>query len=234
MFNTLFYQPLYNTLVYLSSIVPGNNIGLAIILLTLLVKIVLLPLYHKGATTQAKMKKIEPEINRLKEIHKNNKEELAKKTLELYRLNQVNPFVSIIIILIQLPILIALFYVFRNNFVFDPKLLYSFVLVPAHLNTTLLGVSMTAKSVVLAVLTGLTQFIQMQIALPKLAKPEAGKENAFKDDFARSMNLNMKYFMPVLIAFIAYNISAAICLYWVTSNIFSIGQEVYVRLKIKT
>ncbi|MEK7478140.1 MAG: YidC/Oxa1 family membrane protein insertase [Patescibacteria group bacterium] len=233
MFNALFYQPLYNALVYLSSIVPGNNIGLAIILLTLLVKIVLLPLYHKAATTQAKMRKIEPEINRLKDLHKDNKEELAKKTLELYRLHQVNPFLSIVIIFIQLPILIALFYVFQNNFVFEPKLLYSFVTVPPHLVTTLWGISMTAKSIVLAVLTGLTQFVQMQIALPKLAKPETGKADSFKDDFARSMNLNMKYFMPVLIAFFAYNLSSAIGLYWVTSNIFSIGQEIYVRLKIK-
>lgn len=233
MFNAIFYQPLYNALVFLSSVVPGHDVGLAIIVLTILVRVVLFPLYQKSAATQLNLKKVEPEIAKIKEKY-TDKQVQAEKLMEIYRVNKINPFVGIVVLLIQLPIVIALFWVFKGDFQFNPDLLYSFVSVPSSVGTHFLGlIDMTTKNIILAILVGVTQFIQMQISLPKIAKKENGKEPNLQEDFARSMNLQMKYFMPVFIGFIATGLASAVSLYWVTTNIFSIFQELYVRSVLK-
>jgi YidC/Oxa1 family membrane protein insertase len=90
------------------SVIPGADIGVAVILLTLLVKFVLFPLSHKSSKSQADMKKIEPDIKALQEKHKGDKEALAKKTMELYKEKGVNPFSGCLPIILQLPIIIAL------------------------------------------------------------------------------------------------------------------------------
>lgn len=235
MFHTIFYVPLYNALVFLSSIIPGGDVGLAIITLTIIVKVVLFPLFQKATATQILMKKVEPEIAQIRETYKDDQQTQTKKILELYRTNKINPFVSFFAILIQLPIVIALFWVFQAGFNFDPTSpdLYSFVTVPAVLSTKLFGLfNILDKSWILALLTGITQYIQTSLALPKVPAKKKDAKPDFKEDFARSMNMNMRYFMPFFITFIAYSLSSAISIYWITSNVFSIGQEYYLR-KIK-
>lgn len=232
MFNAIFYQPLYNALVFISSILPGGDIGLAIIILTILVKVVLFPFFQKATLTQMRMKKVEPELAKIKEIYKNDQQTQTIKTLELYRVNKINPFSSLVVLIIQIPIVIALFWVFRGNFVFDQAQLYSFVSVPHVVSTKLLGIlDITQKSIILAVLTGLTQFIQTKLTMPAAPPKKDGVPSSFKDDFARSLNMNMRYFMPIFVGYIAYTLSSAIALYWVTSNLFAIGQEYYIRKK---
>jgi len=237
MFHTIFYVPLYNALVFLSSIMPGGDIGLAIITLTILVKVILYPLFYKATMTQMMMKKVEPDIALIKEKYKDDQQTQTKKILEVYRTNKINPLFSFVVILIQLPIILALFWVFQAGFAFDPANpdLYYFMrdFFPDVVNTKLFGLfSITDKSVVLALLTGITQYIQTTLTLPKAPAKKKDEAPNFKDDFARSMNMNMRYFLPVFITFIAYSLSSAIAIYWVTSNIFSIGQEYYIR-KIK-
>ena len=233
MFHAIFFQPLYNALVVLSSLVPGGDIGLAIILLTILVKIVLFPLFQKAAETQMAIKKIEPEMAKIKEQYKNDQETQTKKILELYRTNKVNPFSSIVVLFIQIPIILALYWVFRGSFKFDPSQLYSFVHIPAVLSTKLFGViDITSRSAVLAILAGITQYFQISLTLPKSA-PKKSAEPNFKEDFARSMNVNMRYFMPGLLGYMAWILSSAISIYWVTSNLVAIGQELYLRRRRK-
>jgi YidC/Oxa1 family membrane protein insertase len=231
MFHTLFYQPLYNGLVFLSSIVPGYNIGVAIVLLTIVVRLVLFPLYQKSIETQFKMKKIEPELKRVKEKY-SDKQEQTKQILELYKVNKLNPFSGFVVLLIQIPIILALFFVFRDSFVLNTKILYSFVTAPAVLNAHFFGIILTAPNLILAILTGVTQFIQTQIALPKTPPKNEKSPASFQEDLARSMNLQMKYVMPIIIIFIARNLSAAISVYWITSNLFSVGQDLYVKKKM--
>lgn len=232
MFHTIFYVPLYNALVFLSSIMPGGDVGLAIIALTILVKIILFPLFQKATVTQMMMKKVEPEVAQIKETYKNDQQTQTKKILELYRTNKINPFVSFVVLFIQLPIILALFWVFQAGFTFTSTELYSFVTLPAVVSTKLFGVfSILEKSWILALLTGITQYIQTALTLPPAPKKKDSTPN-FKEDFARSMNMNMRYFMPIFITVIAYSLSAAISIYWVTSNLFSIGQEYYIR-KVK-
>ena len=231
LWTTLFYNPLYNALVFLISVVPWHDVGLAVIILTLIVKLVLFPLSKKSIVSQIKMKKLEPELGKIKENFK-DKQEQAKRTMALYKENKINPFSGFFLILIQLPIIFALYFVFFRGLSFDENILYSFIKVPDQINFNFVGlIDMHSKSLFLAVLAGLTQFIQTKISM-QASKPESA-EKSFKNELMKSMQIQMKYVLPVFIGFVAYQISAAVALYWVTSNIFTIGQELFVVRKIK-
>ena len=235
MFNTFLYEPLYNTLIFLIGALPGHSVGLAIIVLTLMVKFLILPLTHKSTKSQAKMKKIEPEAQKLRDKHKNNKQEQAKQIMELYKKHGVNPFSSCLLMILQLPIILALYWVFYKglNGGVEQELLYSFVLYPESINMMFLGVfNLAGQSIVLALLAGITQFFQMKLAMPALPKPKPrnpSKEISFKDELSRNMGVQMRYMMPIIVFFIAWKISAAIALYWTVSNIFSIVHELIVK-----
>jgi len=230
MFNTFLYEPLYNTLIFLVGILPGHSVGLAVIVLTIIVKLLLLPLTHKSVKSQAMMKKIEPEAQRIREKHKNNKQEQAQKIMDLYKENGINPFSSCLLMFIQLPIIIALYWVFYKGL--NGGVLYSFVQYPESVNMIFLGIfDLAGKSIIFAFLAGLTQFFQMKLSMPDLPKTKtlSSKEASFKDELARNMSVQMRYMMPVMIFFIAWGVSAVVALYWVVSNTFSIVQELIVK-----
>lgn len=162
---------------------------------------------------------------------------LAYKTMELYREAKMNPFSMILTLFIQIPVIIALYFsVYRGGGVPLPEintaLLYSFIPVPETVNMVFLGfMDITAKSIPLALLAGITQFIHTHLSMPALKPRDPKADPNFKEDFARSMQIQMKYVMPVLIFVAAYTISAAIALYFTISNIMAIGQEYVVRHK---
>jgi len=235
-FNTFFYEPLYNGLVFLISIMPGADVGLAVIVLTLLVKIIILPLSHKSVASQAKMRSIEPEMKRVKERHK-DKQEQARQVMDLYKKHGVNPFSGCFLMLVQLPIIFALYWVFfkglANNI--DQNLLYSFITAPEQINMHFLGlVDMSKKNIILAALAGISQYFQMKLSMPPIPKDDGEKKKgdmSFKDEFAKNMNLQMRYMLPGIVFFVAYSISSAVALYWLVSNLFSIGHELVVKRK---
>ncbi len=227
----LCYQPLYNALLFFISIIPGGDIGIAIILLTILVKLVLFPLAQKAINTQMKMQAIESKIKDIKEKFK-DKTEQTKQTLLLYKENNVNPFSSFLLLFIQIPIIIALYWVFLKGFGSSaPVPPYSFLHIPDHFNIKFLGfIDMTEKNIYLAIIAGITQFIQGKFAIGRQAKP-VGTD--MKSEFARSMQSQTLYFLPIMITFFAWKVSAAVALYWITSNIFIVGQEIYTARKIR-
>ncbi|MFA5997179.1 MAG: YidC/Oxa1 family membrane protein insertase [Candidatus Paceibacterota bacterium] len=231
-FTTVLYQPLYNALVLLLSITPGANVGVAIILLTILVRSALLPLSHKQVTSQAKMRELAPHIEKLKEKHKDNKQEQAVKTMALYKEHGINPLSGCLLVIIQLPILFALYFVFFKGL---PNLnadhLYSFVNLPATVGMVFFGITLSSKSVILALMAAVAQYYQLKLSIPAMAPAEKDAKPSFKDDFARSMNVQMRYMLPVIVFGISYSFSAAIALYWTTSNLFSVGHELYVKRK---
>ena len=235
-FNTFFYEPLYNGLVFLISIMPGADVGLAVIVLTLLVKIIILPLSHKSVASQAKMRSIEPEMKRVKERHK-DKQEQARQVMDLYKKHGVNPFSGCFLMLVQLPIIFALYWVFfkglANNI--DQTILYSFVVAPEQINVHFLGfIDMSQKNIILAALAGISQYFQMKLSMPPIPKDDGEKKKgdmSFKDEFAKNMNLQMRYMLPGIVFFVAYSISSAVALYWLVSNLFSIGHELVVKRK---
>lgn len=237
MFNALFYQPLYNGLVWFTALVPGHSLAVAIILLTLVVKIILLPLSKKAVVTQMKMKLVEPEMKKIREKH--NKPEdrtiLAQKTLELYKKYQLNPFSTIFLVLLQIPIFIALALMFGRNALatIDVSLLYSFVQVPDLVSQMFFGLDISQKSAILGAVAGILQFFQIRYSLPAHVPQEKDKTPSFKDDLARSMNMQMRYVLPVIVFIAALRFTAALSIYWIVSTIFTIGQELYFRKTVK-
>lgn len=224
------YKPLVNILAFFVSIIPGGDVGIAIIILTILVKTLLFPLSQRSIENQAKMNLLNPELKKIKESGK-SKEEQAKMTFELYKKYKTNPFSGCLLVLIQIPIIFALYYAFLKGINFDSNYLYSFIKVPENINMNFLGVLDigSKKILILAILAGISQFFQAYF-MPK-PKQELGAGTSFQESFAKSMNMQMKYVFPIVVAFIAYSISGAVALYWITSNIFAIGQQIYANKK---
>lgn len=224
--NLILYHPLINALAFLVSVIPGGDVGIAVILLTIIVKLVLFPLSQKSIESQAEMNILAPELNKIKASGA-SKEEQARLTFELYKKHNTNPFSGCLLLLIQLPIIFALYYVFYKGINFESGL-YSFIHAPAHINMIFLGiVDISKKSFVLAILAGISQYLQARY-MPQPA-PSAGGTASLQDSFAKSMNMQMKYIFPFLIVLIAYRISGAVALYWITSNLFMVAQQIYVK-----
>lgn len=230
---TIIFEPLLNALVFLIKVIPFHSVGLAVILLTLAVRFIIFPLNHKAIITQTKIKQLEPELKDIKEKFKKDSQEQARKTMALYKSHGINPLSGFLTLLIQIPIIIALYSVFRAGVNFDLSHLYSFITVPENMSTMFLGIfDMSQKSYILAFLTGASQFIQMRLALPPIKK-SASPQPSFKEDFARNMNIQMRYIMPIFIVFIVSRFTSAIAVYWTTMNIFAIVHEAIVRKKAK-
>ncbi len=227
--NTILYHPLINALALLVAIIPGGDVGIAVVLLTILVKVVLFPLSQKSIESQAQMNLLAPELNKIKASGA-SKEEQAKQTFDLYKKYKTNPFSGCLLVLIQIPIIFALYYVFFKGINFDSTLLYSFVHAPAHMNMMFLGIiDISQKSLFLAIIAGISQYLQAHYMPKPVASADGG--NSFGETFSKSMNMQMKYIFPFIVAFIAYRISGAIALYWITSNLFMVGQQIYVKKK---
>ena len=234
-FHTFFIEPLYNGLVFLMDILPWPDAGLAIIFLTLLVKLLLFPLSKKSIKTQIKMREIDPELKALREKYKNDKQKQAAATMALYKERGVNPFSGFLLILIQIPIIIALYQIFLKNGlpVIETGILYSFVPAPENVSISFLGlIDITKKSLFLALLAGVSQFFQTRFSIPAMKQQPKKSDATFQESLAWSMNVQMRYVFPLVAFFISWSISGAIALYWTTSNIFAIVQELVVRRKI--
>ncbi len=231
MFNTIFYEPIYNALVFLVDIIPGGDIGLAIILLTIIIKFILLPLHRKAIISQIKLKQLEPKINEIKEKY-TDKQEQAAKTFELYKQEKINPLSGCLPILIQLPIIFALYKVFLNGFDFSSaENLYSFVKSPENININFLGVfDLGARNLFLAVLAGVTQFFQIDLAVKR--NPVVKNDGSMQANITGMMSKQMRFIMPVFVGFISFQISGAIALYWSVNNIFTTIQEVVINNKM--
>jgi YidC/Oxa1 family membrane protein insertase len=235
--HTIFFDPIYNSLVFFIDVVRNGDVGVAIICTVILVKTIILPISLKAARTQFAMRELEPKLAKIKEDYKDKREIQATKTMELFKEAEVNPFSSILLLFIQIPIVIALYFsVARGGGVplpaINTDILYSFIPTPGTVNMIFLGfMDITAKSLPLALIAGFTQFIHTHLSLPPTKERDPKAEPNFKDDFARSMQLQMRYVMPVIITFAAYTLSASIALYFTISNLMAIAQEYVVRHK---
>ncbi|HEU0080783.1 MAG TPA: YidC/Oxa1 family membrane protein insertase [Candidatus Paceibacterota bacterium] len=237
LYTTVVYNPLYNGLVILMNsarFAPWIDAGMVVILFTIIVRLVLFPISKKAARTQVVMKTVEPELAAIKEKYKDDKQAQAIQTMALYKEKKINPFSSILLLFIQLPIIIALYRIFYTTgfSTVHTELLYSWVSIPPAIGTHFLDlIDVTQKSVFLAALAALSQYLQISISVPKAAaRPAAGAK--LHEDLARNMQAQMKYVFPVMIFFISWNVAGALAIYWITSNLFMIGQELYIRRQI--
>ena len=233
-FGTIVTTPLYNGIVFLMQVFPWADLGIAVILFTILVRLVLFPLAQASLRTQMVAQNVQPEIDRLREQYKNDSQQQAAKIMEVYRREKINPFASIFFLGVQIPIIFGLYFMFLKSGlpVVNPEFLYSFVSGSEHASTMFLGIiDMTMKSIPIAVLAGVTQFIQAR--LMKLPEPKEAAKGTFGADFMKGMQFQMKYIFPVIIIFISAALPASIALYWTTSNIFSIAQEYVIRKRLE-
>jgi YidC/Oxa1 family membrane protein insertase len=229
-------KPLYNGLILLIDLIPFADVGLVVIILTIIVKLILLPLSIKASKAQIELRNAEGDLRAIKDKYKDNKEEQSRKTIEYYKEKGINPFVSFFVLLIQLPIIIGLYRIFLTSGLpnINTSILYPFVSIPdsASIHMTFFNmVNVLDKSFVLAIIAGVTSYFQISLATPKPSPTSPGKPTGMQDEIAKAMSVQMKYFFPVLMVFIAYSISSVVALYLITSNVFSIIQEIYIKKK---
>ena len=228
-FHAIIYNPLYNGLVFLVGILPTHDVGLAIVVLTIVVRFILFPLSRRAVQAQLAMKEIAPEVEELKKKHENDREQQSKAIFALYKEKKIHPFAGFMLVLLQFPILIGLYWVFARGGLpkVDPTLLYSFVHQPVAVNMEFLGiVSMSSRSLILAALAAGTQYVYTRLSMgPPSTKDPSPVESSLSGDLAKSFDLQARYILPLMIGAIGFSIVAAAPLYWTTSNVFMILQE---------
>ncbi len=209
--------------------------GFAIIFLTVIVKLILWPFMNSSLKSQKALQELQPKIEELKQKHKDDKEGLAKATMELYKNEKVNPLSSCLPLLIQFPILIALYRVLLQGFNPDAlNQLYPFISNPGEIDKMFLGfLDLSLASVSLAVLAGVLQFFQTRMLMNKRPpKTVQGTPGAKDESMLAAMNKSMLYFMPAVTILIGAQLPGGLTLYWVTVTIVSIIQQMVVFRKI--
>jgi YidC/Oxa1 family membrane protein insertase len=225
--SAVLYQPLLNALIFLVWLVPGHNVGWAIIILTIIIRIILLPSSMNATRQQKKMRDLQPEISELQSKYKDDKQKQSQELMKFYKEKKINPLGSCLPLLVQMPILIILYYVFQNGLDTSRfSLLYSFMPQPEYIKTVFFGLDLAKPDKwVLPIIAGALQFVQgWQITphTPKGEKKEKGPE------MAQMMTKQMLYLMPLFTIFIAGKLQAALPLYWIVTSVFTIVQQWYV------
>ena len=230
LFNLIFYQPLFNALIFLSNIIPNHDLGFSIIVLTVLIRLALWPLTGKSIKSQKALEKLKPKIEEINKKFKNDKEAKAKALMALYSENKINPLSGFLPLLIQIPIIIALWWVFLNGTKINHDLLYSFITVPGEIQTVFLGMfDLTKRNVLLAIIAGALQYFQTKMIMPSFAKASEGKPLGTAD-FSRIMSQQMLYFGPVLSVIIFWTLPSALPLYWIVVTLMTLLQQ-YINQK---
>lgn len=225
-FFTIFYQPLYNLLVFLYDVIPGADIGFAIIIVTALIKGVLFPLTFKTLKSQREMQEIQPKVNAIREQYKDDKEKQASELMAVYKNHNVNPFASCLPLIVQLPIFIALFNVLRAGLgAVDAGTLYSFVANPGTINAVFLGfIDLAQVSIPLAILAAIAQYYQVKMTVRQRPVPAVRKASgAMDEDMTATMNRMMLYMMPAMTLIIGTtSLPGGIMLYWLVTTLLTI------------
>ncbi len=228
LFNTIVYEPLYNALIAIYNVIP--DLGVAIIILTVIIRVLLLPLSKKSITSQKKMQEIQPEIKKIQEKYKNDKQKQGQAMMEFYKKNKINPASGCLPLIVQLIILIGLYRVFMAGVGMSDSdgLLYSFVSQPESINHTAFGfLEITKRSIPLAIISAIFQYWQTKMIMAKNKKPqqEPAKKKEGEPDFSSIMQKQMLYIGPIITLFIGLQFPAALPLYWIVTTLFMIGQQ---------
>lgn len=234
-FNTILYQPIFNLLVWFYDVIPGQDIGLAIIALTVVIKLALFPFTAKGLKSQRALTAIQPKIEEVKNKYKDQKEEQAKAMMELYSKEKVSPFSSCLPLLIQLPILFALYRVMRDGLRSEGlDQLYSWVANPGHIDPMFWGVlDLAVPSIFLAILAGGVQFWQAKMMTANQPPKNLQKKKGARDEnLMATMNKQMVYFMPIMTVVIGASLPGGLALYWLVNNLMTVGQQ-YIAFRKK-
>jgi YidC/Oxa1 family membrane protein insertase len=242
-YNAVIFRPLYNGLVGIMDVLPWIDVGMAVIIFTVIVKLILYPLSKSALLTQVRMREIEPEAAKIRAQYSTDRQAQALKIMELYKAKGVRPFSGILLLIIQLPILLSIISVFYKIIpVLQTNLLYSFVSAPDLTDRlNFLGlINLTTPSLSLALVTAAVQFLQIKYSFAsQQAAPVPGAAANATTQFAATMNTQMKYLVPILAFVSIYWIipasfpqaSSIIAIYWMTSSLMTFLQELMIRRK---
>lgn len=234
-FIAVIVQPFYNSLIFLVDFLT-NDLGLAIIILTVLFRFVIFPLSKSQIKTQIKMKDVQGPMKDLKKKYKDDPQKMGQEMMKLYKENDIKPFSGFLLLFIQLPLLFGFYYIFIKTGLpeINTDLLYSFIPHPGSIDTDFFGISLTSKSILLAVLASGTQFIQAKLLFASTNKDKNNEpEKGSVEDVMNGVQKQMIFVMPIILLFISYTFGAIVALYFLTSNIFSIIQEMYLKKTIR-
>lgn len=244
-FDVILINPILNIMVAIYQLLYHINVpsalGFSIIVLTIVVRLILYPLMHQSLRQQKKMQQLTPHINKLKEKHKNDAKRLQMEQMALFKEHGVNPASGCVVMIVQIPILIALYQVLllvvhsKTVHAINSRLYFNFLKLDHMWNTNFFGIPLgsTPKELlhtvgysilIAAVLTGGLQLIQSKMMMPAKAdmpKKEPGKE----PDFATAFQTQSMYLLPVMVGFFSFSLPFGLSLYWNTLTIFGIIQQ---------
>ena len=235
MFETLLIQPIYNLFIFLIGVMPGGSVGLAIMVLTLFIRIVFYPAFAASIRTQMGMQAVQGELDEINKQYKDNQEERAKKTMELFTVHKIRPLSGFLALFVQIPVFIALYYAFFREGL--PKiathLLYSSVHAPALVDTQFFGLMnlLSPHNIALAALVAVFQYGVARLSLGRMKKG-ASPLPPEKQQAQKLQGQMMLYFLPGLMGVVSYSMPAAVGLYFATTNLISMGQEWIIRRQL--
>ena len=240
-FNTLIFEPLVNLLATVLFVVPGDSLGLAVIIVVVLVRLILFfpsaRAQKKQLLLQAKLAAMRPELKRIQKKHKSDRAAQAQAQMELYKqhgLSPLSPFGTMFFFLFtQVPIFLGLYRLFlaEVNGRDISAFLYSFTPNPDAVQNVFLGMNLTEPVVVLALAAGVAQFLQAR-SLSAATKPKDGAQESGEADLQASVNSSMKYVFPVLIVGWGLFLPGGLTLYWAVNSLFSVGQQYIIQRSI--
>lgn len=228
MFTTLLVQPLFNLLAGIYALIPYHDFGIAVIIFTVLVRMLLWPLVTKQLHSQKAIQELQPELQRIRSETKGDKQAEGRLVMELYKERKINPFASFLPLLIQLPIFFALFVVLSDiikpgqfgalsyDYIKQLDVIAAIIKESVSFHPTLLGViDLTKASAILAALAAAAQFIQTKQLQPKHVS----------DDPQARMMAGMIYIFPVVTFVVGLTLPSALALYWLVTSLVAILQQ---------
>jgi len=260
MWNTIFYQPLVNALIFFYQFL-GQNLGLAIIGLTLFIRGALTPLTLPSLKSAQKLKELQPELAKLKKKHSKDKNQFAQEQLKFYQKHGVNPASGCLPQIIQIVILIALFQAFNQvlrpegnmiealnkvlyqglqlskDFVLNTKFLYLDLAQPDLFivkDVKILNYTINRLPGAFLIAAAAAQFLSSKLMMPaaKATQEKTKKTKEEADDMAAAMQSQMLYMMPLMTIFIGFKFPSGLVLYWLTFSIFMLVQQLYLKSKV--
>lgn len=235
MFETLLIKPLYNGFIYLIGIMPGGDAGLAIIVMTFIVRVVFYPAFAAQIRTTLGMQAIQGEVDEINKKYKDDAQERARRTLALYKEKKIRPFANILAILIQLPVLLALYFAFFREGLpqVADTLLYPFVATPEVVSVSFFGLInlLSPHNIALSLTVGVLQYFVARLSMARIPapSPDHPKERHMAHRVQKQM---MLYFLPVIMAVVSYTLPAAVGLYFAAGSVFSLGQEWFIKRQL--
>lgn len=236
MFTSLFLKPIYNTVVGFLNLIPGHDIGIAIILTTILIKLILLVPNLSSQKSSYLMREAQAEIEELRKKHKDDKKKLSEETMRLYKEKNIKPFSQFLVLIIQIPVFFALYDVFKDGVSLNTHLLYSFNSFPETVKHLAFGIlDLSKKNWIVGIIAGLAMFVyskRQADTFKKMSPKKDPNDKSFKAALGQNMQTQMIYFLPIVSGISAAVLPAALGVYWATNNILNVLQDIYIKRKL--